>query len=412
MEIPPVEKPDHIPDAAVYDFDLFTDSQLLADPHERLQQMLRDLPPVFWTPRNFGHWIALSHEAVFEASRNAETFSSVFLTDEEMQGLKSLLPEDIGRIPRTVPISMDPPQHTLYRAPLQPSFSPKAVADQTDNIRTLANELLDKVLDQGHCDFIAAVAEPLPVTIFMRMMGLPLEQLGEFREIVQAYLAPGMSNPMEVLKRTRMIADAMADTINDHKQNPRDDLISLLWNSTVDGRAMDYDLMEDYCTLLFIAGLDTVINGMGYGVRHLARDPETQQRLRENPDQIPEAVDELLRRYTFTLPVRKVAKDTELGGQPLKQGEFLTLCLPAADLDPAAFSSPEQFDLDRRQKTHIAFGVGPHRCLGSHLARLELGILYEEVLKKLPTFRLDPDQPTKFRGGNILAVDQLPIRWD
>jgi cytochrome P450 len=410
--IPAVDKPDHIPESAVYDFDMFLDDSLLTDPHERVRQMLRDLPSVFWTPRNFGHWVAIGHEEVFEAARNTENFSNEYMPADVIAMIEAMQPPGTRRTPQQKPIAMDPPDHGKYRAPLQRAFSPKAIAARTEEVRTLANSLIDAVIDQGHCDFIAAIAEPLPVQIFMRMMGLPIERLAEFRRLVHEFVAPGMTNPMEIFRRQRLIADAMNDVILARKDNPKDDLISLLWSTEIDGKPMDIDLMEDYCNLLFVAGLDTVINGMGYGIRHLANDQATQQALRANPKLIPEALDEVLRRYTFTIPPRRAAKDVVLGGQSIKAGEFIMLYLPAADLDPHVFKSPEIFDLNREQKTHIAFGAGPHRCLGSHLARLELEVLYTEVLQRLPTFRLDADKPVKFRGGNILAIDSLPIRWD
>jgi cytochrome P450 len=170
--------------------------------------------------------------------------------------------------------------------------------------------------------------------------------------------------------------------------------------------------MEDYAVLLFIAGLDTVINGMGFGIRHLAQDPELQARLRANPELITEAAEELLRRYTFTIPMRRVAQDTRLGGFELKAGDWLALYLPGADLDPREFDRPEAFDLDRETKVHVAFGAGVHRCLGAHLARVELQVLYQQMLKRLPPFRLDPVHPARFHSGNIIAFDSLPIRWD
>jgi len=169
--------------------------------------------------------------------------------------------------------------------------------------------------------------------------------------------------------------------------------------------------MEDFSVLLFIAGLDTVINGMGYGVRHLAQNPELQQQLRENPKLIVEAAEEILRRYTFTVPSRRVAKDTVLGGWTLKAEDRLMLYLPGADLDAAEFSNPEAYDLNRENKVHIAFGVGQHRCLGSHLARIELQVIYEQMLIRLPEFRLDPAKPPKFHAGNIIAIDSLPLLW-
>jgi cytochrome P450 len=146
-------------------------------------------------------------------------------------------------------------------------------------------------------------------------------------------------------------------------------------------------------------------------VRHLAANPELQAALRADPGRIPDATEELLRRYTFTIPVRRVAKDAELGGWTLKENESLALYLPAADLDPREFEAPERFDMARK-KAHIAFGAGVHRCLGSHLARLELQVLYGRLLERLPPFRLDPERPARFHAGNIIAVDSLPLRWD
>ena len=151
---------------------------------------------------------------------------------------------------------------------------------------------------------------------------------------------------------------------------------------------------------------------MGFGIRHLAMNPELQDELRADPGQIPDATEELLRRYTFTIPVRRVAKNVELGGWTLKAGDWLALYLPGADLDPREFAAPERFDMKRENKVHVAFGAGVHRCLGSHLARVELQVLYTHVLSRLPRFRLDPNRPVKFHAGNIIALDSLPIRWD
>jgi cytochrome P450 len=208
------------------------------------------------------------------------------------------------------------------------------------------------------------------------------------------------------------IANAMKGEILARRDDPRDDLISALWKIEVDGQPMTFDLMEDYACLLFIAGLDTVINGIGYGIRHLALNPELQAELRDNPKLIPEAAEEILRRYSFVAPQRRVARDTELGGQKLKAGDTIVLYLAGAGLDAATFADPEQFDLERENKAHIAFGAGPHRCIGSHLARIELQSLYAVVLEKLPPFRLDAKKPARFHAGNILAMASLPIRWD
>ncbi|HEX7857709.1 MAG TPA: cytochrome P450 [Sphingobium sp.] len=403
-------KPDHVAEEAVYDFDMFLDDALLTDPHERVRQILRDAPPVFWTPRNGGHWIIMGHRENYEASRDTETFSSELFPSEILPGILAAMP-GATHLPLPTPINLDPPSHTRFRAPLNPAFSPKAMIARKEEIRALTNSLIDAVIEQGHCDVIPAIAEPLPVQVFLKMMGLPIERSAEFRDLVHEFLSPATSM-LDPFLRMRKVADAMKGEIEARRTDPRDDLLSLLWKTEIDGEPMTHETMEDFAVLLFIAGLDTVINGIGYGIRHLACNPDLQEKIRENPKLIVEAAEEILRRYTFTVPTRRIAKDVEFGGWQMKEGDKLMLYLPGADLDEREFANPEAYDLGRENKVHIAFGVGPHRCLGSHLARVELQVVYEQMVARLPNFRLDVDKPAKFHGGNIIAIDSLPIRWD
>jgi cytochrome P450 len=411
MLSPKVPQPDHISDLAVVDFDLHMDPGLLANPHERVRQLLRDAPKVFWTPRNGGQWVVMGYAENYAASRDVESFSSEIMPREMIEQFMAMLPSGSPHIPTPTPINLDPPDHTKFRAPLNSAFSPKAMLARKEEVRALANALIDEVIDKGYCDFIPDIAEPLPVQVFLKLMGLPLDRQSEFRRLVHEFMAPS-SNPMDVVSRMRNVADSMKDVIEARRTDPKDDLISMLWGTKIDGKPMTFESMEDFGVLLFIAGLDTVINGMGYGIRHMAQHPELQGQLRDNPKLIVEAAEELLRRYTFTVPTRRVAKDIEFGGWQMKAGDRLTLYLPGADLDEREFSEPEDFNLNRENKVHIAFGVGPHRCLGSHLARIELQVIYEQMLERLPVFRLDADNPVKFHGGNIVAIDSLPLRWD
>jgi cytochrome P450 len=404
-------KPDHVPDEAVFDFDIYGDSALLQDPHERVLEILRVAPPVFWTPRNGGHWVVTGHKENYLVSRDTETFTSAIFAGTDMAALLPHLPAGFGHVPNATPINLDPPAHTIYRAPLQAAFSPKAMMARKEEIRALANNLIDAVIGQGCCDFIPNIAEPLAVQVFLQMMGLPLERSTEFRALVHEFLAP-LSSPLDSVIRMRKVADAMKADIEARRTHPEDDLISLLWRAEIDGHEMSFDLMEDYAVLLFIAGLDTVINGMGFGIRHLANHPGFQNNLRGHPELIIDATEELLRRYTFTVPVRRVAKDTVFGGWTMKQDERLMIFLPGADLDSREFEQPEKFDISRESKTHIAFGAGPHRCLGSHLARIELQVIYEQMLARLPEFRLDETRPARFHAGNIIAIDSLWLLWN
>jgi len=408
---PIAKQPDHVPDSLVYDFDYYSDPGIIENPHDHALKLVREAPPIFWTPRHGGHWVIKSHKAVFDASREIDIFSSSPMPLEQIRAINATLPHE-QKIFVPAPISFDPPDHAVFRGPLQSAFSPKVMASLKEDIRSLAAELLDSIKPKGKCEFMLAVAEPLPVTIFLRIFGLPVERQRQYRDLVRVFFSDTDRSPAGVHARLREVANIMSDTIAERREHPRDDVISMLWQAEFNGEpATLYDI-ENYCVMLFVAGLDTVMSGMGLGVCHLAQDLALQARLRAQPGDISNAAEELLRRYTFTLPPRYIAKDSEFQGVQLKKGETALLFLPAADLDPAAFDRADQFDVDRESKSHIAFGVGPHRCLGSHLARVELNILYEELLARLPEFRLDPQKPPSYHGGNVWGPEELHLVWD
>lgn len=409
---PAVPRPDHVPEAAMYDFDMFHDPEYLVDPHRRILDMMGKVPSVFWTPRNGGHWMIMSHAANFEASRDPETFSSEIVPRAQIKAMMAALPPGSPRIPQPVPINVDPPDHTKYRTPLQSAFSPKSMLALKDSIRALAAELIEKIKPQGTAEFMAEVAEPLPVQVFLKMFGLPGERQAEYRALVKQHLSAGQNDPREMARRLMQVTAIMRDTVIARKDDPQDDLISMLWQANIGGEQTTIEDMENYCVLLFLAGLDTVMNGMGHGVRHLAADLDLQRKLRANPKLVPEAAEEILRRYTFTVPPRRVTRDIEFHGARLKANERVMLFLPAADLDAKEYAAPANFDLDRENKVHVAFGMGPHRCLGSHLARIELQVLYEEVLARLPEFRLDPARTVRYHGGHVVGPEEVWLVWN
>jgi cytochrome P450 len=408
---PVVPKPAHVPDALVYDFDLFADQALLADSHARMLDLATNAPPIFWTPRQGGHWVFAGHEAAFEGSRQWEAFTSEIVPQAFIQAMLAQLPPGAPHIPQPLPITVDPPMHTVYRLPLNSVFSPKAMNNLKDSIRALARQLIGEIRPLGHCDFMTAVAEPLPVKIFLKILGLPPERFPEYRALVKEHMQSLESDTQASLRKLQKITASMRPTFEARRAQPQDDLISLLWRTEIEGKPTTMEDMENFGVLLFIAGLDTVVNGMGLGARHLAMTPELQDRLRADPSLCGDATEEMLRRYTFTVPVRRVAKDVVFQGVEMKAGERIDLMLPAADLDPRKFDHPERYDLDR-EGVHIAFGAGPHRCLGSHLARIELQILYEELLAGLPPFRLDPNRPPTFHGGHVIGPETLHLIWD
>ncbi len=407
-----VPQPAHIPDAVVYDFDMFLDPAYLQDPHQRVLDLGQKAPPIFWTPRNGGHWVLQGHAANFEAARDTESFSSEIMPHEMIEKILSQLPPDMPHIPRAYPINLDPPLHAKYRMPLQRVFSPKTINALSGSIRELAGELIDEIVGQGRCEFMTAVAEPLPVQVFLKMLGLPLERLPEYRELVRDHLGQAHGDAASSIMQLQKVAAAMRDTILERREHPQEDIISMLWEIEIDGKPTTLEDQENYGVLLFIAGLDTVMQGIGHGVRHLAQNAGLQDELRANPALIPDATEELLRRYTFTVPPRRVNRDMVFQSVTMKKDERAMLFLPGADLDPKEFSDPAQFDFRREGKPHIAFNAGIHRCLGSHLARVELNIVYEELLKRLPRFRLDPARPATFKGGHVIGVEELHLVWD
>jgi cytochrome P450 len=401
--ITPEAIPPHVDPARVVDYDMFADHRYAEEGglHAGLIRLIAEAGQgMFWTPRNGGHWFITDHELIFEAARAPELFSN------QLMSVPPLPPE---LEPRLIPLNLDAPDHGKYRLPLMRAFSPDRMRALEPHIRAFAVELIEAVADKDGCDFCEAVSEPLPIVIFMKMMGLDLSRRSEFREWTNQLLMPGIEDRTQAHRNiTAMIADLVAV----RRVRREEDLVSWLLDSEIDGRPVDDEEMIAYCFLLFAAGLDTVANSMAFGMDHLAGDPALQDRLRADPALIPDAVEEILRRYGVVLACRNVAHDGEFHGIPLKSGERVTLMLPVGNLDPAAFPDPTRFDVDRENKAHMTFNTGPHRCIGSHLARIELNVLFEEWFKRMPNVRHDPAKHSTYRAALILALATLPLVWD
>lgn len=406
-----MKRPDHVPEELVFEFDYNTDPGYCTDPHARTVELVKQAPAVFWTPYNGGHWMFMSHEAVSEALSDYKKFSSEHFSPEAFDAMMSELPEE-ERIPAPVPICIDPPLHSKLRQPLFATFSPKSVMAMEAKIRKLAERLIDNIAYKGSCEFQHDVSDVYPVEIFLSMFGLPLEKEREYRELAKKHLSVISPDLAENMLMMKAIADVLRETVIDRKDNPQDDIISMLWSLQVEDEPMNLELIMSYCVILFIAGLDTVVNALGFGVRHLAMDTQLQHELRECPELIPKASEELLRRYAFVAPIRMVKQDTDFHGIKLAQGERIMMFIPGASIDEKVYPDPTTFDAHREKLSHMAFGMGPHHCLGAHLARLELKIMYETLLRKLPEFRLDPDNPPAFHGSIIAGPTSVNLVWE
>lgn len=317
---------------------------------------------------------------------------------------------------RWIPEMVDGQEHTTWRQLLGPSFSPKAIADLEPMVRRRFTEVLDSVADRGECDFVHDVALLFPNVIFMDLFGLPREDA----EVFQAWevdILHGSRDEAGLQRRMNAMGAVIgyfSQLIADRRANPdpsRTDILSKSLTWTIDGEPIpDQDLL-DFCTLMFMAGLDTVAAQLTYSWWHLATHPADRQRVVEDPAVIPSAIEELLRYYSFVTPSRKAKRDTEVAGCPVKAGQMVYLPLVSANRDPAEFERADEVILDRTANRHIAFGAGPHRCLGSHLARQELRVAMEMWHERIPSYRV-ADGATITEHGGQFGIDNLPLVWD
>jgi cytochrome P450 len=326
----------------------------------------------------------------------------------------AVTPTDPNPPYRWIPEMLDPPIHTKWRQLLGPLFSPTAIAAMEAKIRQRFGEILDEVADRGSCDFIHDVALLFPNTIFMDIMGLPRADADLFQQWEVDILHGGRSTPEDQQRQMNAMIAVMgyfSQLIARRRADPQDDLLSVAIGWKIDGEPIpDQDLL-DFCLLMFMAGLDTVAAQLGFSFWHLATHEGDRQRVVADPSLIPSAIEEFLRFYSFVTPGRKVMSDTEIAGCPVKAGTMVYLPLVSANRDPREFPNADTVLIDREDNRHIAFGVGPHRCLGSHLARLELRVAMEMWHERIPHYRLQAGSEIREHGGQI-GLDNLPLEWD
>jgi cytochrome P450 len=309
-----------------------------------------------------------------------------------------------------IPEMVDPPLHTKWRKLLGPLFAPGAVAAMEIKIRGLFNDLLDGVEGRGGCDIVQDVALKFPNTIFMELMGLPVADADQFQVWETKILHTQLEDPAGQTNAMNEVIGYFTVLIADRRANPREDILSTMLSWKIDDVPISDEDLLAFCLLLFMAGLDTVASQLAYSFLHLAQNPDDRERIVADPGLIPSAIEEFLRYYAFVTPGRKVIQDTEIAGQHIKVGDMVLLPLASANRDPAEFPDADKVLIDRTHNRHLAFGSGPHRCLGSHLARVELRVAMEEWHKRIPSYALTPDIPIIEHGGQIGLVN-LPITW-
>lgn len=382
-------------------------SQRTADvPHDTYRQ-LRERCPVARSAFSGSAAVYLSrYDDVLWALRHPEIFSSA------ADALS------IGQEQPLIPLQVDPPEHTKYRRLLNPEFVPRKVAELEADIRVLVDEIIDTFAARGHCDFHDEFATPLPSTIFLRLMGLPQDDLEMFLEwrdnIVRPDVAP---NDLEGAERLRAaagtaIADYFERSLDDRRRHPDDGLLSRLVHAELDGEPLTRAELLGICHLMLIGGLDTVTATLDCMVAYLARHPASRRRLVDHPALVPAAIEELLRSESPVMLVPRIlARDTKVRGEELHQGDQVLLLIGAANADDCEFPEGEAADLDRDPNRHLAFGGGNHLCLGAHLARLELRLALEGLHRRIPDYRIPDDVEIHYSPG-IRQADHLPLVFD
>jgi cytochrome P450 len=378
--------PSHVPADRVIDFDLSKDRALKFDPFKRLEEIRAGSPRLAYTTGNGGHWLAFGRDDIQTVLSDGEAFSSAHLGGAAGPGF--------------IPLSIDPPDHGRWRLLLLKYLGPAQIRALEPTVRAWSERMVAKLAGAATCDFLKAYAEPIPVSVFMVVMGLPLERFDEFRGLVMRALTP-LEEGEDMAVRAPIHGQIMGilnQLIEDRRREPRDDLVSKLIVEQVDGREITHPELLSICYLLFLAGLDTVTNAMTYGIRHLAQHPEMQEELRRDHGKIPAAIERMMRLYTFVNTSRMAKKEVELDGVTVKAGEVVWTALWAGSNEPGG---------ETEGVRHLGFGGGHHMCLGVHLARLEMRVMYETWFDHIGHFSLAPDPGPAMRGGSVMNITRL-----
>ncbi|TML38121.1 MAG: cytochrome P450 [Actinobacteria bacterium] len=385
------------------DFD-HTDEVWAADPYP-IWDGLRRTCPMAHSARYGGVWLPTRHDDVAAIAYDTERFTSRSVVVTEFRPPLMLAPEGIAP-----PITSDPPFHKEARRLLLGVFSPQAVDKLEPSTRAYCEELVDKVQGRDVVDAAQEYAQHIPVRVIADMLGLPESDADVFRGFVN-HVLEGVALPLE--ERAPGIAALfgyLQGHIEDHVAHPTDDLITHLLNSELDGQMLDPFHVVRTIGLLLLAGIDTTWSAIGASLWHLAGNPGDRERLVAEPELLPVAMEELLRAYAPVTMARLVKQDMDWNGCPMKAEEWVLLPFPSANRDPAAFGQADHVVIDREPNRHAAFGLGVHRCAGSHLARMELRVALEVWLAAFPVFHLADPEAVRWSGGQVRGPRTLPLK--
>lgn len=377
------------------------------EPYRETERLLAaDMPPVMWAPDiirthpGTGSWVVSRYEDIAKVYQDAETFST-----EGAAGYQQM----VGETWPSLPLGVDPPEHMKYRMVLNPFFSPKVVDALETVMRERARRLLDACTSgKRECDFAYDFARVFPVEVFFDIMGFPRDMLDQFLEWESVILhAEDVKAKPPTLKA---LLAYLREFIAKEREKPSTPLMAGILDGKVDGRPMTEEEILGIVFFLWLGGLDTVAATLSMTFRRLGMDQALQQSLREDMSQIPDAVEEFLRTQPLVMSQRVLKKDTVMHGVQMRKGDWITCLVSVGNFDPEEFSCPRSLQLDRQPNRHFTFSGGPHRCMGSHIARRELRVALEEWLKAVPSFSIAPDDDRMVFPA-LQSTRHLKIVW-
>ncbi len=390
--------PAHVPPAHIVDFDYLNPDGIAQSDVYTALKALHALPDILWSPRHGGHWIVTRSEDIRWVRERHEIFSHT----------ESGIPRGAMNV-LMPPVTVDPPYHARFRAVLNPAFTPSAARALASHTRDVATRLIDALVARGKCEFVADFARILPVVVFLKIMNLPEDRREEFVAWAVGYTSAKDQETKD--SSAAAVAEFLAGELDARERNPGDDLLSRIVAWRRNPRFQHEDEVLGMAMVTFIGGLDTLSNVLSFTAQHLARHPEARAELIAHPERIPAAAEEYIRRHGLVMTGRLICQDVTRKGVTMKADEMLLVIDPLASIDERVWTDPMMIDFSRDTAVHDSFGNAEHKCLGEHLARMELAIFIEEWLHRIPDFALDPALPPVTYAAPVIGMSQLGLIW-